>query len=131
VRDGGERAGALPGGLRQSTPDELREWHPGDSLKQVVWRKSAWRLDMHQPPVVRDPRPEQPPRLHLRWEDTAPLNHTEARLSRLTAWLIEAEKQAAQGGSRYALSLPTTQVPEGAGQAHLQQCLDLLARWPR
>ncbi|TBO32604.1 DUF58 domain-containing protein [Aquabacterium lacunae] len=124
-------SGSNPGGAGSATPDELREWQPGDSLRQVVWRKSAWRMDMHLPPVVREPQPEQPPKRLLRWEDTSSLGHTEARLSRLTAWLIEAERQAAHGGGRYALSLPGTAVPDGAGQAHLQQCLDLLARWPR
>jgi uncharacterized protein (DUF58 family) len=124
-------SGTQSGNNGSASPDELREWQRGDSMRQVVWRKSAWRMDMHLPPVVREPRPEHPPKRHLRWEDTASLGHTEARLSRLTAWLIEAERQATHGGGRYALSLPGTSVPEGSGQNHLQQCLDLLARWPR
>jgi uncharacterized protein (DUF58 family) len=130
VMAGDAAQGTLPGGQRQASPDELREWHAGDSLRQVAWRKSAWRLDLHMPPVVRDPKPEQPPRRHFHWDDTEDLPDTEARLSRLTAWLIEAERQTPQGGGRYALSLPGHHVAESSGQAHLQQCLDLLARWP-
>ena len=47
----------------------------------------------------------------------------EARLSRLTAWVLRAERE----GRRYALRLPARTFHAASGEAHLRGCLTALA----
>ena len=112
------------------SPDELREWQRGDSLRQVAWKKSALTMFNGGAPVVRVGQQQAARRCEFGWDDTQGLA-TEARLSRLAAWLIEAEAQADPSGLSYGLNLPGQRFEAAHGQAHLQRCLDALARWPR
>ena len=48
---------------------------------------------------------------------------TEARLSRLAAWVLQADKL----GVDYGLRLPGQQVAPDAGEAHKRRCLEALA----
>ena len=48
---------------------------------------------------------------------------TEARLSRLCAWLLQADKL----GLSYGLRLPGLQIKPSSGEAHKRQCLEALA----
>jgi uncharacterized protein (DUF58 family) len=74
---------------------------------------------------VRDLRPPPPQGRVLGWRQTAGLGgDTEARLSRLCAWVLMAER----AGLRWALVLPGTRLPEGEGSAHRLACLDALAQ---
>lgn len=111
-------------------PDELREWQRGDSLRQVAWKKSALTMFNGGSPVVRVGQQQAARQCLLSWEDTQGLP-PEARLSRLAAWLIEAEAQAERTGLSYGLTLPGQRIEAALGQAHLQHCLDALARWPQ
>jgi hypothetical protein len=47
----------------------------------------------------------------------------EARLSRLTAWVLQADRL----GQDYGLRLPHQQIPPGTGEAHKRRCLEALA----
>jgi uncharacterized protein (DUF58 family) len=50
---------------------------------------------------------------------------TEARLSRLCAWVLAAGDAAEIG-----LRLPGVEIPPGYGAAHRRACLEALALWP-
>ena len=62
-------------------------------------------------------------KLHFDWYDLPPPLDEEARLSRLTAWLLAAQAQ----GRVYSLHLPGQEIAEGQGDAHLRACLKALA----
>ncbi|ACB35178.1 protein of unknown function DUF58 [Leptothrix cholodnii SP-6] len=105
-------------------PDGVRPWRRGDSPSQVLWRLSARQLDSGGELLVREHRaPPQRGRL-LAWQHTAALGgDAEARLSRLCAWVLMAER----AGLRTTLRLPGAEVGEGSGAAHRLVCLDALA----
>jgi hypothetical protein len=44
-------------------------------------------------------------------------------VSRLTAWVLQADKLALD----YGLRLPSQQIAPGSGEAHKRRCLELLA----
>jgi uncharacterized protein (DUF58 family) len=63
---------------------------------------------------------------HALWLD--PLHagtvHPEQQLSRLCAWVLQAEKQ----GLDYGLRLGTVELKPSRGEAHKRRCLQALAR---
>lgn len=61
------------------------------------------------------------------WQQLPPALDDEAKLSRLTRWIIDAD----QAGRRYSLHLPGTIIDSGAGPAHRARCLEALAVWGR
>jgi uncharacterized protein (DUF58 family) len=96
----------------------LRNYHPGDSLRHVHWKAVARERGMYTKQFGGD-------RAEKLWLDWAALPRldTEARLSRLSRWIVDAE--AAQ--HRYGLRLPGTQIPLGQGPAQRHRCLEALA----
>lgn len=107
---------------------EVREWQRGDALRQVVWKKSATRMACGQTPVVRHDPTESSHPTWIDWDATAGM-HTEARLSRLAAWLLKAEARSQHTTHIYGLRMPGLTVPCSKGTAHLAQCMDALATW--
>ncbi|APW43357.1 DUF58 domain-containing protein [Rhodoferax saidenbachensis] len=122
---GEPRAGGASTVQRHDTGefDGVRAYRRGDPLKLVVWKKVAKADEL----VSRDAQQVQ--RLEL-WLD---LNHTglaggtqaslEARLSRLCAWVLLAEKQ----GLRYGMRLGGRDIAPDSGEAHKRNCLQALA----
>ncbi len=100
----------------------VRSYRRGDSMKQILWRKSALALDQGLPLWVRETEAPLARDLWLDWRDTAGRD-VEARLSRLTAWVLAAERQA----QPYGLRLPGRELAPSLGAAHRQACLELLA----
>ena len=98
--------------------DGVRAYRRGDALKQVVWKKAAKADEL----VSRDN--EQAQRYDL-WLDFARAGSagTEHRLSRLTAWVLQADRL----GLDYGLRLPGRTVAPATGPAHKRQCLEALA----
>lgn len=96
----------------------VRAYRRGDPLKLVVWKKAAKSDEL----VSRDTMQAQ--RLEL-WFDFAQAGvaDREARLSRLAAWVLQADKL----GQDYGLRLPAQQVAPGNGEAHKRRCLEALA----
>jgi uncharacterized protein (DUF58 family) len=96
----------------------VRAYRRGDPLKLVVWKKAAKAQEL----VSRDTLQAQ--RMEL-WLDAAQcgLPAGEARLSRLAAWVLQADKL----GLDYGLRLPGQQIAPGAGEAHKRRCLEALA----
>lgn len=101
--------------------DQLRKYRPGDPLHRIAWKHSArtgrWLS-----------RTGQTPRQAGGWIDWDALPvtmETEARLSRLCAWVLGADDQVELG-----LRLPGVEIPPGHGPAHRRACLEGLALWP-
>jgi uncharacterized protein (DUF58 family) len=124
----GDRPTSAPT-VSEAHPDEVREWRQGDSLRTVAWKKSATRMASGLPPLSRYNPAQARQQLWIDWED-APGLATEARLSRLAAWLLMAEQHAHHTGQIYGLRLPDgVSQACGQGSAHLQQCMNRLAEW--
>jgi uncharacterized protein (DUF58 family) len=117
---GEPRSGGAASAQRQSSGEfeGVRAYQRGDPLKLIVWKKVAKADEL----VSRDAQQVQ--RLEL-WLDHA---HTgtsspELKLSRLCAWVLQAEKM----GMDYGLRLPGLEIKPAHGEAHKRQCLEALA----
>jgi uncharacterized protein (DUF58 family) len=117
---GEPRAGGAARARTQVTGefDGVRDYRRGDPLKLVVWKKAAKTGDL----VSRDAQQSQ--RYEL-WLDYKQAGHsdTELRLSRLAAWVLQADRI----GMEYGLRLPGLQVAPASGEAHKRRCLEALA----
>ena len=102
--------------------DGVRVYRRGDSVRQVLWKKAAVSFETGTPLWVRDAQAPAAQQLWLDWRDAAPLA-TEARLSRLTAWLLAAERAQSPVGLR----LSGFEAAPALDEAHLQACLQALA----
>jgi uncharacterized protein (DUF58 family) len=99
----------------------LRNYHVGDSLHHVHWKALAREQGMQTKQFGGD-RAEE---LWLDWESLPELD-TEARLSRLTRWVLDADNLQ----YNYGLQLPNQQIPLGHGPEHKHRCLEALALYP-
>ena len=103
--------------------DGVRAYRRGDPLKLVVWKKAAQAFARGSDNLVsRDAEHLQRSQLWLSPERTG-LQAPEARLSRLTAWVLEAERL----GLDYGLRLPGEEIAPDHGPAQRQRCLQALA----
>ncbi len=98
--------------------DGVRAYQRGDPLKLVVWKKYARTGEL----VSRDTQQVQRQALWLDYARTGPLD-AEARLSRLTAWVLAADAQ----GLDWGLRLPGVEIAVDGGAVHRQRCLEVLA----
>ncbi len=97
----------------------LREYHAGDSPRRIAWKADA--RDRGLLSKVFTGRAAS--HLWLDWHALpAALDH-EARLSRLTRWVLEADLQ----GSAYGLRLPSLEIEPASGIGHRTACLEALA----
>jgi uncharacterized protein (DUF58 family) len=98
--------------------DGVRAYRRGDPLKLVVWKKAAKNDEL----VSRDAQQAQRQEL---WLDFAQAGRrdVERKLSRLAAWVLQAE----QLGLDYGLRLPTQEIRPASGEAHKRRCLEALA----
>jgi len=101
----------------------VRAYRRGDPLQLVVWKKAAQALASGSDALVS--RDAQQSQRHELWLDAAHtgLADPEARLSRLTAWVLQADRL----GLNYGLRLPNQEITQGNGPAHRQHCLEALA----
>ncbi len=97
----------------------LRAYQPSDSPRHVAW-KAAARTDT---PLTKVFIGRAASELWFDCNDLPREFDTEARLSRLTRWVL----LATQSGARYGLRLPGTEVPLGEGEAQRLACLRALA----
>lgn len=100
--------------------DGVRAYRRGDPLRQVVWKKVAKSGEM----VSRDTRSSASRELWLDYQH-AVLPDTEARLSRLAAWVLAAE----QLGLTFGLRLPGQELACGTGDTQRRAALEALALW--
>ena len=116
--------GAAPSRARSTGEFEgVRAYQRGDPLKLVVWKQAARAQARGSSDLVsRDTQQAQ--RVEL-WLDFAQAGHidTEHRLSRLCAWVLQAERL----GLDYGLRLPGQEIRPDSGEAHKRRCLEALA----
>ena len=98
--------------------DGVRAYRRGDPLKLVVWKKAAKSDEL----VSRDTQQAQRHELML---DAASCGvaDQEAKLSRLCAWVLAADKL----GADYGLRLSAREIKPSSGEAHKRACLEALA----
>jgi uncharacterized protein (DUF58 family) len=98
--------------------DGVRAYRRGDPLKLVVWKKAAKNDEL----VSRDAQQAQ--RFEL-WLDFAQAGHhyVESKLSRLAAWVLQADRL----GLDYGLRLPGQEIKPASGEAQKRRCLEALA----
>jgi uncharacterized protein (DUF58 family) len=108
---------------RRSTGSEMdgvRPWRRGDTMRQVVWKKVARSGEL----VSRETAGTSQRELWLDWSDTHG-GDLELRLSRLSAWVLQAERE----GLLWGLRLPRGELPQSQGDAQRRAALDQLALW--
>jgi uncharacterized protein (DUF58 family) len=96
----------------------LRTWHHGDSLRHVAWKAVAREQGMLAKQFAGEAKQD----VWLEWDALAGME-TEARLSRLTRWVLDADAAT----QRYGMRLPNRQLAPGLGEEHRRQCLEALA----
>jgi uncharacterized protein (DUF58 family) len=103
--------------------DGVRAYRRGDPLKLVVWKKAARAQAAGSEDLVsRDTQQTQRQEL---WLDAqaAGLPDTEARISRLCAWVLMADRL----GVDYGVRMPGRTLKPSQGEAHRRACLEALA----
>ena len=98
----------------------LRNYHPGDSLRQVFWKAYAKNHTL----MSKQFGGEQHQQLRLDWFSLSGID-VESRLSQLTRWVIEAHN----AGIPYGLRLPNVELAPACGEEHQHHCLRLLAEF--
>jgi uncharacterized protein (DUF58 family) len=96
----------------------LREYRPGDPLRQIAWRTSARQQKLYSR-EMETPRDES---CELNWYLMGP-GDTEMKLSVLTAWILRAERRQIP----YSLEMPGAALPADLGDHHRDACLEILA----
>jgi uncharacterized protein (DUF58 family) len=97
----------------------LRAYQRSDSPRHVAWKAVAKSDDM----LTKQFSGEAASELWLDWNLLPPALALEERLSRLTGWVIAAERT----GSDFGLRLPGVEIGMGRGDAHCSACLEALA----
>jgi len=101
----------------------LREFQRGDPPQRVAWkavaRGAGWYTKEFEGAGGGGP-------VALAWNDLPQALSTEARLSRLAAWILAAERTARP----FALTLPGIALPARQGRDHRRQALTALALYP-
>ncbi len=103
-------------------PDSLRDYAPGDSLKRVAWKQVAKSGDWYTRTGDSGHRQE----IELSWHAVT-LTDTEARLSRMAAWLLRANNE----NCAYELTLPNGHLPLADGSQQFADASLLLAAYPQ
>jgi uncharacterized protein (DUF58 family) len=114
---GGERTD-----LNQKGDDDfsgLNNYRLGDPLHAIAWKALA-RDDVLR---IKQFSGYQGGQLMLSWQDVIQLSNTEARLSQLCKWVLQAD----EAGLNYGLNLPNTSIDYGYGNRHRHTCLSALA----
>lgn len=96
----------------------LREYQPGDPLRQIAWRTSA----RHEKLYSRQMESPAEEACELNWYLMGG-SGTEEKLSILTAWILRAERHQIP----YSLEMPGTALPADLGEEHRDACLEILA----
>jgi len=105
--------------------DGVRAYRRGDPLRNVLWKKAA-KSDGHSGEsgglVVRDIAQAQHHELWLDIRQAGPPD-LEHQLSRLCAWVLQADRL----GLNYGLRLAALELRPASGEAHKRRCLEALA----
>lgn len=96
----------------------VRAYRRGDTLRQVVWKKAARTGEL----ISRETAGAVQRELLLQWRQAQGLD-TEARVSRLAAWVVAADA----AGHRWGLVLPDAEFAPDHGAPHRHAALRALA----
>ena len=99
----------------------LRAWSAGDSPRRIAWKAVA--RSGSDELLVKQFDGAEGGELLLDWHSLPNGLPAESRLSRLTAWVIEADA----AGLRWGLHLPGLVIEPGQGPQHRERCLEALA----
>ncbi|MEO8134420.1 MAG: DUF58 domain-containing protein [Betaproteobacteria bacterium] len=116
--------GAGEGHAQAAGTDEfsgLRRYEPGDTPRQIAWKALARGAGLHSKEFAGAARGQ----CRLEWNALSGLD-TEARLSRLAAWVLAAERARID----YVLRMPGLVTPLGHGPVQRVLCLRALASHP-
>ncbi|HSU45044.1 MAG TPA: DUF58 domain-containing protein [Casimicrobiaceae bacterium] len=101
----------------------LRDYQRGDPLQRVAWkavaRGAGWFSKAFEGTAAGGP-------VMFEWSQLPRELDTEARLSRLAAWVLAAERATRP----FALSVPGTMLPAASGGEHRRRVLTALALYP-
>ena len=117
---GGSGDGSLSQGRGSDDFAGLRAYRPGDSPRRIYWKSVAAGMD----PQTKMFSGASGAELWLDWADASAVG-TEARLSQLCRWVLDAELS----GCRYGLRIPGFSRPQGRGLQHQARCLEALASY--
>jgi uncharacterized protein (DUF58 family) len=96
----------------------LKPFEPGDSLRRIAWKAYARGQGLH----TKQYGGTDVISYVFDW-DSLPALGTEARLSQLCRWILDAHAR----GEAFGLRLPGTHIPPNVGTAHREHCLATLA----
>ena len=113
------KAGRRAGSAGDDDFAGLRRHQPADSPRHVAWKTLA----RGGPMLTKQFSGMDGGEVHLDWNDLPADLGTEARLSRMTAWIVAAE----QLGLAFSLTLPAARIAPGQGSEHSANCLRHLA----
>lgn len=97
----------------------LRPYAAGDPVRAIAWKALAQDREV----MVKRFHGQGAARIALSWAAVASVAGTEARLSQLCQWVLQAH----QAGHSYALELPGVYRAFGQGREHRDECLRALA----
>src|SRR5690606_21950534 len=97
----------------------LRQYHRGDSLRQVAWKVAARDQGLFTKQFAGRADSE----LWLDWEMPPHGLGVEEKLSQLARWVLDAHAR----GLAFGLRLPGRTVGIGTGDIQRERCLDALA----
>ena len=97
----------------------LRSYHPGDSPQHIAWKAAARGQGL----LTKQFSGRADAQLWLDWQLLPASLDTEARLSRLARWVLDAHA----AGLSCGLRLPGVIVPPAPGDAQRDRCLEALA----
>lgn len=101
----------------------VRPYAAGDAPRLIAWKAMARSASDEL--LAKQFDGAQAGELTLEWSELPASMHVEARLARLTRWVLDADAL----GVRFALVLPGNTVAPDTGPAHRARCLEALATW--
>ena len=123
------RTGGAAAAMKAQSSGEfegVRGYRRGDPMKLVVWKKASAASEQTSSEggglIVRDTQQARQKELWLDFMQ-AGSGDIERKLSRLCAWVLQAERL----DLAYGLRLPAREIKPASGEAHKRQCLEALA----
>lgn len=99
----------------------VRPYQPGDSPRRIAWKAMARTAS--DTLLTKQFDGGERGELLLDWYQLPPQLDAEAKISRLTRWVLDAEA----AGARWAMTLPGQRIELDGGADHRARCLEALA----